>query len=123
MAAAFALARTLPEDQIVVVQETEYTGAGKHPMPQLTFARQNGVEVRIGDPEEEVPGKNIVLPDHPSRFRVREHDLSAMRRSALKRLVQGCTSVEREDLEFILQELNADEAFVKAELAALSVSC
>ncbi len=123
LAAAFALARTLPEDQIVVVQETEYTGAGKHPMPQLTFARQNGVEVRIGDPEEEVPGKNIVLPDHPSRFRVREHDLSAMRRSALKRLVQGCTSVEREDLEFILQELNADEAFVKAELAALSISC
>ena len=123
LAAAFALAMTLPEDQIVVVQETEYTGAGKHPMPQLSFAKRNGVEVRIGDPEEEVPGKNIVLPDHPSRFKLREHDLAAMRRSALKRLVQDCTSVGREDLDFILQELNADEPFVKAELSALKVSC
>ena len=70
LAASFALAMTLPEDQIVVVQETEYTGAGKHPMPQLSFAKRNGVEVRIGDPEEEVPGKNIVLPDHPSRLEV-----------------------------------------------------
>ena len=92
-------------------------------MPQLSFAKRNGVEVRIGDPEEEVPGKNIVLPDYPSRFRLREHDLAAMRRSALKRLVQDCTSVGREDLDFILQELNADEPFVKAELSALKVSC
>ena len=46
-----------------------------------------------------------------------------MRRSALKRLVQDCTSVGREDLDFILQELNADEPFVKAELSALKVSC
>ena len=44
LAAAFALAQELPEDAIVVVTETEYTGAGKHIQPQLDFARENGIE-------------------------------------------------------------------------------
>lgn len=123
LAAAFALSMTLPEDQVIVVQETEYTGAGKHPMPQLTFARQNGVQIVVGDPETEVPGKDIVLPDHPSRFKVREHDLDDMRRSALKRLAQGMDSASAEDLEYFEAELNADETFVKKELKALGVSC
>ncbi len=39
LTAAFALAQEMDEDQIIVVQETEYTGAGKHPMPQLSFAK------------------------------------------------------------------------------------
>ena len=33
LAAAFSLAQELPEDAIVVVSETEYTGAGKHIQP------------------------------------------------------------------------------------------
>ena len=123
LAAAFALSMTLPQDQVIVVQETEYTGAGKHPMPQLTFARQNGVDIVVGDPETEVPGTNIVLPDHPSRFKVREYDLDAMRRSALKRLTQDRKSVNADDLEFFKVELNADDAFIKNELKALGVSC
>ena len=123
LAAAFALSMTLPEDKVIVVQETEYTGAGKHPMAQLSFARRNGVEVLVGDPETEVPGKNIVLPDHPSRFKVREHSLEAMRRSALKRLAQDRKSATAEDLEYFKAELNADAAFVRKELEALGVSC
>ncbi|MDF2531305.1 MAG: PLP-dependent lyase/thiolase, partial [Clostridia bacterium] len=35
LTAAFSLAQEMDEDQIIVVQETEYPGAGKHPMPQL----------------------------------------------------------------------------------------
>lgn len=123
LAAAFALSMTLPSDQVIVVQETEYTGAGKHPMAQLSFARRNGVEVLIGDPETEVPGKNIVLPDHPSRFKVREHSLEAMRRSALKRLAQDRKTASAEDLEYFKAELNADTAFVRKELEALGVTC
>ena len=38
LAAAFSLAQELPEDAILVVTETEYTGAGKHIQPQLDFA-------------------------------------------------------------------------------------
>ncbi|MBR5489565.1 MAG: PLP-dependent lyase/thiolase, partial [Firmicutes bacterium] len=50
LAAAFVLAQELPEDAILVVTETEYTGAGKHIQPQLDFARENGIEIVFGDP-------------------------------------------------------------------------
>ena len=43
LAAALALARELDEDRTLVVQETEYTGAGKHPLAQLAMAREMGV--------------------------------------------------------------------------------
>src|SRR5699024_12489670 len=36
LAATFVLAQELDEDKIIVAQETEYTGAGKHTQPQLT---------------------------------------------------------------------------------------
>ena len=65
LAAAFCLAQELPEDQILVVSETEYTGAGKHVQPQLDFARENGIEVRFGKPGEEVPGVSVILPAIP----------------------------------------------------------
>ena len=48
LAAAFSLAQELDQDQLIVVQETEYTGAGKHVQPQLSFAKQNSIEVIFG---------------------------------------------------------------------------
>lgn len=119
LAAAFALAQTLPEDQTIVVQETEYTGAGKHPMPQLTFAKENGVEVLFGDPEEEIPGKNIILPDHPSRIKARYYDLRKLRKSALKRYVESMEKIAAEEVAYLKSELNCDEAFLKEALAEL----
>ena len=64
LAAAFSLAQELPEDAIVVVSETEYTGAGKHIQPQLTFARENGIDIRFGSPKEDIPGTNLILPEN-----------------------------------------------------------
>ena len=46
LACAFSLAQELPEDAVLVVSETEYTGAGKHIQPQLAFAKENGIDVR-----------------------------------------------------------------------------
>ncbi|MGI6507550.1 MAG: 2-amino-4-oxopentanoate thiolase subunit OrtB [Saccharofermentanales bacterium] len=106
LAAAFALARTMPEDQTIVVQETEYTGAGKHPTAQLTFARQNGIDVYLGDPEEEVPGRSIVLPAHPSMIRVRDYDLGRLRASALRRLATGGGPWSDEEIAYMAEELN-----------------
>ena len=60
------------DDQIIVVQETEYTGAGKHIIPQLNFAKENGIEVKCGNPEEEVPGENINIPSHPSIVTIKD---------------------------------------------------
>lgn len=119
LAAAFALAQTLPENQRIVVQETEYTGAGKHPMPQLSFARENGIEIIMGDPDEEVPGKNIILPDHPSKIKLRDYDLAKLRRSALKRLIVDMEDIGDREMAYLEAELNADRAFVSSALKEL----
>ncbi|MDO5033261.1 MAG: 2-amino-4-oxopentanoate thiolase subunit OrtB [Eubacteriales bacterium] len=120
LAAAFALAQTLDQDQIIVVQETEYTGAGKHPMPQLSFARDNGIDIRLGDPEEEVPGKNIILPDHPSKIKARFWDMASLRKSALKRLVAAMDDkITADQAQYLQEELNCDLDFLGQALGEL----
>lgn len=84
---AVALARQMPEDSIIVVQETEYTGAGKHHNSQLAFARNMGVEVRRGNPEEGVNGKSIVIPENLSQINSRYQDMSRLRKSYLKNAI------------------------------------
>jgi 2-amino-4-ketopentanoate thiolase beta subunit len=84
LAAAFCVAQEMDQDQILVLSETEYTGAGKHPTAQLTFARQNGVAVRRGNPRENQPGKAIVIPQHPAMISIEEMDLDAIRRSYVR---------------------------------------
>ena len=120
LAAAFRLAQDLDRDQCIVVQETEYTGAGKHINPQLSFARQNGIELRFGDPKDEVPGKNIILPEHPSLIQVTDLDLDHMRRSRIKRAVGAHKDeLTDEDIRFLVEETNSDEEFVRSAVAAL----
>ncbi|MEA5637775.1 MAG: 2-amino-4-oxopentanoate thiolase subunit OrtB [Cutibacterium granulosum] len=118
LAAAFALAQTLPSDQAIVVQETEYTGAGKHPLAQLSFAKHNGTEVSLGDPETEVPGRTIVMPDHPSRLVTRWADLDRLRRSYVKQMVRHvkATSATEEDIQFLIDETQSDRNLVLAAL-------
>ena len=67
MTAAVSLARDLPRDATVVVQETEYTGAGKHHWSQLNFAQEMGVEVRAGDPETTSPARSSSSPSASNR--------------------------------------------------------
>ena len=86
VAAAFALAQELPEDAVIVVSETEYTGAGKHIQPQMAFARENGIEIKFGDPDkEDKPGVNLVLPKGPSYLRIQEADIKRFRESLIKK--------------------------------------
>ena len=84
LAAAFSIAQEMDEDQIIVVQETEYTGAGKHIQPQLSFARSNGIEIFFGNPTEQVPGKNIILPKHPNLIKATDMDMDKLRKSVVK---------------------------------------
>ncbi len=116
LAAAFAIARELDEDRIVVVQETEYTGAGKHPIAQLNFAKRMGIEVKRGDPRCNEPGRRIVIPDHPSQIRVVDVDLELMRRSYLRHalgLLPEGTSVSQVDIEFLAAETRTTESHVQ----------
>jgi len=122
MTAAVSLARDLPRDATVVVQETEYTGAGKHHWSQLNFAREMGVEVRAGDPADNVPGKAIVIPERLEQIRARDFDLGRMRRSyvrnALRNAPEGYEPTPA-DIEFLAADTNSDREAVEATLAAL----
>jgi hypothetical protein len=116
LAAAFAIARDLDDDRIVVVQETEYTGAGKHPLAQLNFARRMGVEVRRGDPRESRPGRSIVIPEHPSQIAVADIDLDGVRRSYLQRAVASLPERERVsdvDIEFLAADTRSSPSYVR----------
>jgi cysteine synthase len=84
LTAAVTLARQMDREQIVVVQETEYTGAGKHHNSQLSFARENGIEVRRGDPKDNVPGKAIVIPERLDQVWGKPQDMERLRLSYLK---------------------------------------
>ena len=120
LAAAFSIAQELDQDQIIVVQETEYTGAGKHVQPQLAFAKQNGIEVKFGNPQEEVPGVNIILPEHPSLIKAKDLDIAKLRRSLIKNAIENTGKTPDEaDIEFLAKETKSDVDFVKATLAEL----
>jgi cysteine synthase len=120
LTAAFALAQELDQDEMIVVQETEYTGAGKHIQPQLSFARENGIEIKFGDPKDEIPGKNIILPSHPSLIKANDADLVHMRKSLIKNALANYNVRPTEaDLEFLAKETNSDLEFVKKAIAEL----
>lgn len=105
LAAAFSIAQEMSQEQIILVQETEYTGAGKSVQPQLSFARENGIDIRFGDPREEVPGKSIVLPASPAMIAVEDIDLSALRRSLIKNVLKTVNGeLTATDLAYLVDE-------------------
>ena len=119
LAAAFALAQELPEDAVIVISETEYTGAGKHIQPQLSFARDNGIELKFGDPDkEDKPGVNLVFPADPSMIRVEDADLDHFRQSLIRKSCKKhqITKPTEEDLKFFAEETKTNVDFVKKTL-------
>lgn len=121
LAAAFSLARELPEDAVIVISETEYTGAGKHIQPQLAFARENGIEIKFGNPQEEdKPGINIVLPKDPSYVQHKVADVNHFRNRLINKAVKKAgvdpKELKADDIEFLAAETKTDEAFVKKAL-------
>ncbi|SHI52197.1 2-amino-4-ketopentanoate thiolase beta subunit [Geosporobacter subterraneus DSM 17957] len=123
LAAAFSIAQELDQDQIIVVQETEYTGAGKHLQAQLSFARQNGIEIKFGNPKDEIPGTNIILPENPGLIQVREIDMDKIRRSYIHNSIEttGIKFVSKADLEFLAQDAKVSVDFVKQALQEKTV--
>ena len=117
LAAAISLAQELPEDAIIVVQETEYTGAGKHGSAQLSFARQNGIKVSLGNPRDEIAGESIILPAHPSLLRAVDVDLDHMRRSLITHAAETVDHAPTSgDIAFLAEETKSTEEFVREAL-------
>ncbi len=125
LAAAFCIAQEMDEDKIIVVQETEYTGAGKHIQPQLTFARENGIDIRFGNPEDEVAGESIILPSHPSMIKIKDLDLNKIKKSYIKNCIDRieATEINEKDLAFLVKDTKSSEEFVKEILKDLNVHC
>jgi cysteine synthase len=119
LTAAVTLARQMDRDQIVVVQETEYTGAGKHHNSQLAFARQNGIEVRRGDPDDNVPGRAIVIPDTLGQVRGKVQDMERLRVSYLKNAsrTHPVARWSENDVAFVAADLKVDAEWVRQRLA------
>ena len=119
LAAAFSYAQELPEDAIVVVSETEYTGAGKHIQPQLDFARDNGIDIKFGDPKDDKPGTNLILPANPGLIKHKVADIEHFRKSLIKKAVKKAgVKPTAADLEFLAVETKTDVDFVKKTLEA-----
>ena len=106
LAAALSVARELPSEALVVVQETEYTGAGKHPTAQLTMARNMGIDVRLGDPKDNRPGKVIVIPEEIDQVQAVDIDLNGLRRSYLGRIADARpdTPLTTEETQFLADD-------------------
>ncbi|MFH0993634.1 MAG: 2-amino-4-oxopentanoate thiolase subunit OrtB [bacterium] len=121
LAAAFALARELPADRILIVQETEYTGAGKHHQAQLAFARSRGIEIGFGDPATEIAGRSIVLPANVGLIRAVDLDLNAIRKSAIKNQVKDHPRITAADCAYLQAETNVPAAFVTQTLREQNV--
>lgn len=113
LAVAFKLAQTMNEDEIIVVNEMEYTGAGKHINPQLSFARQNGIEIKFGDPKKEsVNGQNIILPRSPKDIALETVDLDHLRTSYIKAMLTNyqrqASELSAVEKEYLSGELHVD---------------
>jgi cysteine synthase len=122
LAAALAIARELDDEHIVVVQETEYTGAGKHPIAQLNLAKRLGIEVRRGDPRDNEPGRRIVIPEHPAQIAVVDVDLPRLRRLYLQHAVEALptgTKASDVDLEFLVADTRSTRTYVEEILHEL----
>ena len=118
LTAAFAIAQEMDRDQTIVVQETEYTGAGKHVTAQLTFARENGVEIRRGDPKDQIPGKSIIIPAHPSMIRARDLSLDDLRVSYLHNALKNRPASAPAELSAVETKYLSEELGVGPEALA-----
>ena len=104
LAAAFSLAQTMRSDQIIVVQESEYTGAGKHMKAQVSFASDRGVKISLGDPLLEKPGKTIIFPSSGALLKHKELPLDQLRASYLKHFSEK--ELSQKDITYLATELN-----------------
>ncbi|MGI6766683.1 MAG: 2-amino-4-oxopentanoate thiolase subunit OrtB [Lentihominibacter sp.] len=123
LAAAFALSQEMDQNQMIVVQETEYTGAGKHVQPQLAFAKENGIEVRLGDPADEVPGKSVIIPSHPSLIKVTDMDLDRQKKSLIRGNLRRYTlEPTEEDIRYLAEETRKDVEWVRAAVEEIKAT-
>jgi len=113
LTAGFVLSQEMADDQVLVVQETEYTGAGKHPTAQLTIARENGIDILTGDPEKNTPGTNIIIPEHPNQIKIKDIDLNKIKTSYIENAIKNTKiqSLTPGEIQFLAEETKSSPEF------------
>ncbi len=119
LTAAFSIAQEMDKDKMILVQETEYTGAGKHVQPQLGFAKSMGVEVLIGNPRDEICGSNIILPENPGLIKAVDLDMDKLKRSYIRNAAADRDRITDADFLYLSEETKSSMAFVKETIEAL----
>ena len=82
------------------------------------------IEVRTGDPSDNVPGKTIVIPEVPEQVRAKDFDLTRMRRSYVRNALQHAPDgydLTPEDVVFLAEDTNTSPATVE-EIGKMSGS-
>ena len=115
LTAAVTMARQMDKDQVIVVQETEYTGAGKHQNSQLSFARENGIEIRRGNPVDDVPGKTIIIPERLEQVQGKVQDIDRLRVEYLHNAGRQLTPVSwtDNDVKFLAQDIKKTPEWIR----------
>jgi len=110
LAAAFSMAQKYPKDHIIVVQESEYTGAGKHFNSQISFAKEQGIKLEFGNPLDEIPGKSLVFPKSGKDIKLKYLDMMDLKKSYLKHYKDHIFS--NIELSYLEQELRLDQKII-----------
>lgn len=105
LAAAIPIARELDSSEVIVISETEYTGAGKAPTPQLSFAAEMGVDVRNGDREDDRPGEVISIPLSLGALGITPVDLERLRGSYVAKAGAVTGAGEPDALAFVAEDV------------------
>jgi 2-amino-4-ketopentanoate thiolase beta subunit len=92
-------------------------------MPQLSFAKENGIEILFGNPDRDEPGKNIILPAHPSDIKIRDFDLDKARVSYVKNCINNnkLSEITKDDVDFLVKDAKTDIKLVEDVLKELNV--
>ncbi len=80
--------------------------------------------MKFGNPKDQIPGKNIILPEHPKFIQAVDLDLVKIKKSLIKNSVNNyeLSTLTKDDIEFLIIETNSDEAFVKSVLDELKIT-
>ena len=81
------------------------------------------MEVRRGDPRDNVPGKAIVIPERFEQLHVTEMSLDRMKRSYIKNVVQknAVTEITADELDFLAEDSRQSREAVIRILTELGV--
>jgi hypothetical protein len=78
---------------------------------QVSFAKDRGIDLILGNPLEEKPGKNMIFPSSGSMVKTKEIPLDDLRRSYLKKYKDEL--LFDQDYRYLQEELNCDIAHIK----------